>query len=40
MENGYFAYWDCSSHNDASKKIALHLGFEQVHRYKCVGFTI
>ncbi|USG67888.1 GNAT family N-acetyltransferase [Brevibacillus ruminantium] len=40
IENGFSAYWDCSLSNDASKKLALRLGFKQVHQYKCVGFAI
>ncbi|OPA75102.1 hypothetical protein BVG16_21055 [Paenibacillus selenitireducens] len=40
IENGFTAYWDCSLTNEASTKLALRLGFQQVHQYKCVGFVI
>jgi RimJ/RimL family protein N-acetyltransferase len=40
VENGYAPYWDCSLKNEASKKLALRLGFQQIHQYKCIGFKI
>ncbi|MCA1295423.1 GNAT family N-acetyltransferase [Paenibacillus sp. alder61] len=39
-DSGYTPYWDCSLDNEASKRLACRLGFEQVHRYKCRGFEI
>ncbi|WP_081481681.1 GNAT family N-acetyltransferase [Paenibacillus elgii] len=38
--NGFSSYWDCSQSNEASNKLALRLGFQQVHQYKCAGFTL
>ena len=40
VENGFTPYWDCSSDNEASKNLALRLGFKQVHQYKCSGYAI
>lgn len=40
LANGLTPYWDCSLDNEASKKLALRLGFQQVHQYKCYGFAI
>jgi len=39
-DNGYIPYWDCSLDNEASRKLAIRLGFEQVHQYTCSGFGI
>jgi len=39
-QNGFDSYWDCSLSNEASKKIALRLGFQQTHQYQCVGFRL
>ncbi|WP_068618343.1 GNAT family N-acetyltransferase [Paenibacillus tuaregi] len=40
LEKGITPYWDCSLDNEASKRLAIRLGFEQVHQYKCFGFAI
>lgn len=40
IENGFTPYWDCSLNNEASKKLALRLGFQQTHQYKCSSFAI
>ncbi|PQP88601.1 hypothetical protein CPT76_09760 [Paenibacillus sp. AR247] len=40
VQNGYTCYWDCSQSNEASKKIALRLGFKQIHQYQCSGFSL
>jgi GNAT superfamily N-acetyltransferase len=40
IRNGCTPYWDCERSNEASNKVALRLGFEQVHRYECVGFSL
>ncbi len=40
LENGFTPYWDCSLDNESSKKLAVRLGFIQVHRYKCSGFEL
>lgn len=40
LANGYIPYWDCSLNNEASKKLALRLGFRQVHQYTCHSFSI
>ncbi|RUT46583.1 GNAT family N-acetyltransferase [Paenibacillus anaericanus] len=40
INNGFRSYWDCSLDNEASRKLALRLGFKQVHRYICKGFGI
>ncbi|WP_151733229.1 GNAT family N-acetyltransferase [Paenibacillus tengchongensis] len=40
MRHGFTPYWDCSLDNEASRRLALSLGFEQVHRYRCRGFGI
>ncbi|BBI30815.1 GNAT family N-acetyltransferase [Cohnella abietis] len=39
-QNGYHSYWDCSQSNEASKNLALRLGFQQIHQYQCVGFHL
>jgi RimJ/RimL family protein N-acetyltransferase len=39
-QNGYSSYWDCSQSNEASRKLALRLGFQQIHQYQCVGFSV
>ncbi|WP_167670059.1 GNAT family N-acetyltransferase [Paenibacillus tianmuensis] len=39
-QSGFSSYWDCSQSNEASNKLALRLGFQQVHQYKCVGFAL
>ncbi len=40
LEHGFIPYWDCTSDNTASKKLAQRLGFQLVHRYQCIGFQI
>lgn len=40
LANGFTPYWDCSSDNEASKKLAQRLGFQQVHQYKCSSFSV
>ncbi|WP_179281215.1 GNAT family N-acetyltransferase [Paenibacillus sp. XY044] len=40
VQNGYTCYWDCSRSNEASNKIALRLGFKQIHQYQCSGFSL
>lgn len=40
LANGFTPYWDCSTDNEASKRLALRLGFELVHQYKCCAFAI
>ncbi|WP_337103331.1 GNAT family N-acetyltransferase [Paenibacillus sp. YIM B09110] len=40
VQNGYTCYWDCSLSNVASKKLALRLGFKQIHQYQCLGFSL
>ncbi|OME66966.1 hypothetical protein BSK65_20960 [Paenibacillus odorifer] len=40
LANGFIPYWDCSLDNEASKKSALRLGFQQIHQYKCGAFAI
>jgi RimJ/RimL family protein N-acetyltransferase len=37
---GFSPYWDCEQSNEASIKVALRLGFERVHQYQCVGFSL
>nr|WP_241674782.1 GNAT family N-acetyltransferase [Paenibacillus luteus] len=39
-QNGYSSYWDCSQSNEASRKLALRLGFRQFHLYQCVSFSL
>ncbi|MGG4144460.1 GNAT family N-acetyltransferase [Paenibacillus algorifonticola] len=39
-ENGFMPYWDCSSDNEGSQKVALRIGLEQVHQYRCSSFSI
>lgn len=40
LDHGFIPYWDCTSDNVASKKLALRLGFQLVHRYECIGFPL
>ncbi|ETT65994.1 MULTISPECIES: GNAT family N-acetyltransferase [Paenibacillus] len=40
LANGFTPYWDCSLDNEASQKLALRLGFQQIHQYKCSAFSI
>ncbi|WP_339190970.1 MULTISPECIES: GNAT family N-acetyltransferase [unclassified Paenibacillus] len=40
LTNGFTPYWDCSLDNEASRKLALRLGFQQIHQYKCSAFSI
>ena len=40
IQNGFTPYWDCEQSNEASNRLALRLGFEQVHQYRCFGFKL
>ena len=40
IDSGCLPYWDCSLDNEASKNLAIRLGFQKIHQYKCVGFNI
>ncbi|MHA7965160.1 GNAT family N-acetyltransferase [Paenibacillus sp. CAU 1782] len=40
LDSGFIPYWDCTTDNTASKKLALRLGFQLVHHYRCIGFSL
>lgn len=40
LRHGYTPYWDCSSDNEPSRKLALRLGFSQIYSYECYGFAL
>lgn len=40
IDQGSIPYWDCTSDNEGSKRIAEKLGFVRDYQYSCVGFPI